>query len=445
MKFREIDGRIKILLLMFCEILLGLILSLISSRISSKINNVKINLNHVLFMLIILLFIICCVLVLVKYFQKIEHKSSQEDIPQEQSVVPVTTKLQSTKKFIARKVFISTSLVVAGFVAAFIVQRILDNPVIPPLPVASPTPISTSITPVIKVLKFAILPTLDFKTLEEQENWKNFIKDMERTLGISVNIFPVQSYKEVIEAINNNDAQIAWFGGQSYIEAAKENQIEAFAQTVNNDGSRGYYSYLITNKNQSIVSQVKTLDKNQSDKYIIDGIKKGLLLTFAFNDKNSTSGFLIPNLCVFAKNGIEPETVLSNPPSFLRSHEATALAVADQRVDVATNNSEALARLKKSHPQAYQKIEIIWESPIIPSDPIAYRKDLPENIKKNIQNFFYNYQNQTVLNIMGWSGFEQASSSNWDIIRDFDDITKKIKSGVSNSQLQAEAQRICSP
>ncbi|NJS16726.1 MAG: hypothetical protein HC787_07330 [Nostocaceae cyanobacterium CSU_2_110] len=46
---------------------------------------------------------------------------------------------------------------------------------------------------------------------------------------------------------------------------------------------------------------------------------------------------------------------------------------------------------------------------------------------------------------MGWSGFEQASSSNWDIIRDFDDITKKIKSGASNSQLQAEAQRICSP
>ncbi|NJS16727.1 MAG: PhnD/SsuA/transferrin family substrate-binding protein [Nostocaceae cyanobacterium CSU_2_110] len=102
-------------------------------------------------------------------------------------------------------------------------------------------------------------------------------------------------------------------------------------------------------------------------------------------------------MCVFAKNGIEPETILNNPPSFLRSHEATALAVADERVDVATNNSEALARLKKSHPQAYQKIEIIWESPIIPSDPIAYRKDLPENIKKNIQKFFYNYQNQTVL------------------------------------------------
>ncbi|MBF2015249.1 MAG: phosphate/phosphite/phosphonate ABC transporter substrate-binding protein [Rivularia sp. T60_A2020_040] len=395
-------------------------------------------------MLIILLFIICCVLVLVKYFQKVEHKTSQKDISPEQSAVPVTTKLQSTKKILARKVFVSTSLVLAGFVAAFIVQKILDNPVIPPLPVASPTPISTSIPRVIKVLKFAILPTLDFKTLAEQENWNNFIKDMERTLGISANILPVQSYKEAIEAINNNDAQIAWFGGQSYIEAAKENQIEAFAQTVNNDGSRGYYSYLITNKNQPI-SQVEALDKNQSDKYIIDAIKKSLIVTFAFNDKNSTSGFLIPNLCVFAKNGIEPETVLSNPPSFLRSHEATALAVADERVDVATNNSEALARLQKSHPQAYQKIEIIWESPIIPSDPIAYRKDLPENIKKNIQDFFYNYQNQTVLNIMGWSGFEQASDATWNIIRDFDDITKKIKSGASNSQLQAEAQRICSP
>ncbi|WP_228059659.1 phosphate/phosphite/phosphonate ABC transporter substrate-binding protein [Plectonema radiosum] len=377
--------------------------------------------------------------------QKVEHKTSQEDIPPDETVVPVTTNLQPIGKFPRRKIIVSTSLVITGFASAFIVQKILDNPVIPPLPVASPTPLSTSILPVIKVIKFAILPTLDFKTLAEQENWNNFIKDMEKKLGISVNILPVQSYKEVIEAINNNDAQIAWFGGQSYIEAAKKNQIEAFAQTVNNDGSRGYYSYLITNKNQSIVSQLKSLDKNQSDKYIIDGIKNGLLLTFAFNDKNSTSGFLIPNLCVFAKNGIEPETVLTNPPSFLRSHEATALAVADERVDIATNNSEALARLQKSHPQAYEKIEVLWESRIIPSDPIAYRKDLPENIKKNIQDFFYNYQNQTVLNIMGWSGFEQASSSNWDIIRDFDNITNKIKSGASNSQLQAEAQSICSP
>ena len=447
MNFVKIRRIILIPLLISAEIFLGVIINLLINVISGKdiFNHLNLSLNpsanEILIMLLILLFIICCILVLVEYIKKREeHKIYKADVSPDEIVAPVPADSKSKEKSPHRRAIMNIGLVVAGFAIAFIVQTILDNPGKPPEPPIKP------FTSEPTVLKFAILPTLDFKTLEEQRNWNTFIKDMEKTLGISINLFPVRSYKQVIKAINNNDgAQIAWFGGKSYVEAAKEDKIEAFARTVNDDGSRGYYSYLIANKNNPIVSQVKALDKNQSDKYIIDAIKKNSGLTFAFNDKNSTSGFLVPNLCFFALNGVEPQTAFSDPPSFLNNHEATALAVADGYVDIATNNSEGLVRLERSRPKAYEKIKVIWESRVIPSDPIAYRKDLPDNLKNNIRKFFYNYSNQKVLNTMGWSRFERASDSTWDVIRELDDIAKKIKDGASNSELKAEAQSICLP
>lgn len=433
---------------MLFEILLGIIISLLVSKISNNKKifeniNISLNLSQIIIMLLGVLFIICCILVLVKYLQKQEeNKTNKADISSDESVVSATQDSKSKDKFPRRKVIASIGLVFAGFAVAFIVQAIWNNPGNRPNIQSSPTPEPTP-TP-IDIIKFASLPTIDFKTQQEKENWDNFIQDMEQKLGIPVSIFSVQSYEGVINAINNGEAQIAWFGGKSYVEAANKNKIEAFAQTVNDDGSRGYYSYLIANKDNPI-SQVNTPGIKQTDKSIVDAIKQDSQLTFAFNDQNSTSGFLVPNLCVFAKNGIESKTAFSNPPSFLGNHEATALAVTNENVDIATNNSEALVRLKASNPKAYEQIKVIWQSRIIPSDPIAYRKDLPENLKTNIRDFFYSYQNKQVLKILGWSKFEKASDSTWNIIRELDNIAEQVKNGISNSQLQAEAKSICLP
>jgi phosphonate transport system substrate-binding protein len=448
MKFTTFRKQILIPLLMLFEILLGIIISLLVSKISNNKKifeniNISLNLSQIIIMLLGVLFIICCILVLVKYLQKQEeNKTNKADISSDESVVSATQDSKSKDKFPRRKVIASIGLVFAGFAVAFIVQAIWNNPGNRPNIQSSPTPEPTP-TP-IDIIKFASLPTIDFKTQQEKENWDNFIQDMEQKLGIPVSIFSVQSYEGVINAINNGEAQIAWFGGKSYVEAANKNKIEAFAQTVNDDGSRGYYSYLIANKDNPI-SQVNTPGIKQTDKSIVDAIKQDSQLTFAFNDQNSTSGFLVPNLCVFAKNGIESKTAFSNPPSFLGNHEATALAVTNENVDIATNNSEALVRLKASNPKAYEQIKVIWQSRIIPSDPIAYRKDLPENLKTNIRDFFYSYQNKQVLKILGWSKFEKASDSTWNIIRELDNIAEQVKNGISNSQLQAEAKSICLP
>jgi phosphonate transport system substrate-binding protein len=235
----------------------------------------------------------------------------------------------------------------------------------------------------------------------------------------------------VIEGMGAGKVQLAWFGGKSYIEAASRSDAEAFARVINADGTKGYYAYLITNKDNPILKDIDT-QKGNGDQYVI---KNAANLTFAFNDPESTSGYLVPSYYVFAKNGINPNEAFKQL-TFAGSHEATAQAVANNQVDVATNNSEQLVNLETSDSEARKKIQVIWTSPEIPSDPLAYRKDLPACLKQQINDFFYGYKDAKVLEALGWSGFEPAKDVNWNTIRELN-VAKEILEVQNDKKLSA--------
>lgn len=287
--------------------------------------------------------------------------------------------------------------------------------------------------PELKEIDFGIIST------ESQDNlkpkWEPFLEAMQAQIGRPINGFFATDYAGVIEAMGAGKVQLAWYGGKSYIEAADRSDAEAFAQTVNDDGTKGYYSYLITNKDNPIVSKID-LKKGDGDKYIIEHAQE---LTFAFNDPNSTSGFLVPSYYVFAENNVNPEQAFSEL-TFAGSHEATAQAVANNQVDVATNNSENMLVLEKGDPEAFNKIQVIWTSPEIPSDPIAYRKDLPECLKTQVQDFFYNYKDAAVLGDLGWQGFDESDDANWNGVRELN-IGKEILDAQNDTNMDEAAKK----
>lgn len=306
-----------------------------------------------------------------------------------------------------RRSFIKTASVFASSLAA---TKILSN---------------SATAREINELNFGIIST------ESQANqkpiWEPFIAAMSEQLGIPVKAFYATQYAGVIEAMRFGQVQLAWYGGKSYIEAAKRAEAEVFAQTVNADGTKGYYSHLIMNKNNPKLSEAKQLG---GDKFVIQNSPD---LTFAFNDPNSTSGYLVPSYYIFAQNGVNPKQAFKRL-TFAGNHEATALAVANNQVDVATNNSESLSRLEKTNPQARENIEVIWTSVLIPSNPIAWRKDLPEEIKTKLKDFFYNYKDESILAPLAWQGFDPATDNVWNPIRELD-IGEKILAIQSNDNL----------
>lgn len=265
-------------------------------------------------------------------------------------------------------------------------------------------------------INFGIISTESSQNLKS--DWQPLLDDMAKQTGLSVKAFFASDYAGIIEGMRFNKVQVAWFGNKSAMEAVDRANGEIFAQMVNADGSQGYYSHLIVHKD----SPIQSLD---------DVLKNGKSLSFGNGDPNSTSGFLVPGFYVFAKNKIDAKThfkIVRNA-----NHETNALAVANKQVDVATNNSENLEKIKERQPEKFKDIRIVWTSPLIPLDPMVMHKDLPAATKEKLKTFFYNYaktdprEKEIVFKISKLSGFKPSSNAQLIPIRELDLFSKRNK------------------
>lgn len=206
--------------------------------------------------------------------------------------------------------------------------------------------------------------------------WEPFLAAMARGTGLKVNGFYASDYAGVIEAMRFKKVQVAWFGNKSAMEAVNRSNGELFAQSVDSDGNPGYWSHLIVHKD----SPIKSLD---------DVLKCDKTIDFSIGDPNSTSGFLVPTSYIFAAKNIDPKQCFKTLRN--ASHEANGMAVANKQVMVATNNSENLRRLEVTAPEARKNIRVIWTSPLIPSDPLVWRKDLEPALKEKLYTWIMSY------------------------------------------------------
>lgn len=267
-----------------------------------------------------------------------------------------------------------------------------------------------------EVVNFGIISTEATQNLKG--DWQPLIDDMSKQTGLKINAFFAPDYAGIIEGMRFNKVQLGWFGNKSAMEAVDRAGGEIFAQMVNADGTQGYYSHLIVNRE----SPLNTLD---------DVLKNAKNLSFGNGDPNSTSGYLVPGYYVFAQNKVDARTAFKVTRS--ANHETNALAVANKQVDVATNNSENLEKVKERFPEKFKDIKIVWTSPLIPLDPLVMRKDLPEATKQKLRNFFYNYaktdarEKEIVMKISKLSGFKESSDKQLLPIRQIDLFGQRTK------------------
>lgn len=253
-------------------------------------------------------------------------------------------------------------------------------------------------------LNFGVISTE--ASVNQKKNWTPFLEAMEKATGLKVNGFYASDYAGVIEAMRFNKVQIAWFGNKSGMEASNRSGAEVFAQVVSKDGSTGYYSHIIVNAD----SPYHKLE---------DILKCNHTLNFGIGDPNSTSGFLVPTSYIFAAKNIDPKECFKTVRN--ASHQANAMAVAHKQVDAATNNSEDLQRTAKTAPDARKAIRIIWTSPIIPLDPLMWRKDLDASAKSKVYSFLLSYGRvgtpeeiktaRTILANLIWSPFHPSNDN----------------------------------
>jgi len=267
-------------------------------------------------------------------------------------------------------------------------------------------------------INFGIISTESQQNLKPK--WQPFLDDMKKETGLDVKPFFASDYAGVIEGMRFGKVQLAWYGNKSAMEAVDRASGEIFAQTVDAEGNPGYWSLVLAPKDSKLTS-------------VDDLLKCDKSLNFGLGDPNSTSGFLVPTTFIFSAHSVDPKTCFKNVTN--ANHETNAMAVANGQLDAATNNTENLALIEKNNPEAFARIKVIWKSPLIPSDPIVWRKDLDAGTKEKIKTFFLTYgtdkskgdaaKEKKVLAGLSWAPFKASTNEQLLPIRVME-LTKSI-------------------
>jgi phosphonate transport system substrate-binding protein len=277
------------------------------------------------------------------------------------------------------------------------------------------TLLSASLMAAAQEINFGVIST-DSASVQ-RERWEPLFRDMEKRTGLTIKAFYAPDYAGVVEAMRFNKVQVAWYGNKAAIDAVDRSNGEVFAQILRSDGSLGYYSLLITQKD----SPYNNLN---------DVLKNSKSINFGIGDPGSTSGFLVPSYYVFAMNKVDPRTAFKTIRN--ASHGANIQAVLAKQVDVATNNTEETDKLEQTKPEMAKELKIIWKSPLIPNDPIVWRKDLDPAVKAKVKSFLIGYgktdaDKEVMGKIYNYSGFKESTNDQLIPIRQLELYKDRVK------------------
>ncbi len=219
-------------------------------------------------------------------------------------------------------------------------------------------------------LVFAVVPAENAASVADR--FGPMIAYLSKELGTKVTLRVAQDYAAVIEGQKAGQVHIGSYGPASFARALMTGaKVEAFAQDVNEDGTKGYYS-VVWVKKDSPAAKIEDL--------------KGKNLCLV--DPNSTSGNNVPRFAM-NKMGIKPEEFFAKVV-YAGSHENAIIAVAQGTCDAAFNwyNDERESLLLRMDRKGLAKaadFKLIFKSDQIVNSPMAVLSDMPADLKKAIK------------------------------------------------------------
>lgn len=210
-----------------------------------------------------------------------------------------------------------------------------------------------------------------------QARFKDVAAAFKQKTGVEMRIFTASDYAGTIQALTGGQIHMAQMGGSGYASAwiDSNGMVEPLVVNQEIDGQLGYHSILIV-KSDSPYKSLADL--------------KGKSLAWA--DPNSTSGYLIP-LVTLRAAGIEPAKHFGKT-LFSGGHEQSVLGVINGQFDSSftwSSKGHTSGQIRAMVDRGILKMDqfrVIWESPQIPNPLIVVRKDMPEDMKRELRQFW---------------------------------------------------------
>lgn len=223
-------------------------------------------------------------------------------------------------------------------------------------------------------IKLHFVPSVDAKVIES--NSQAFKDFLEKNTPYKFEITIPQSYIAVVESFGTKRADVAALNTFGYVLAHEKYGAEA-RLTVLRHGAATYQSQFIARADSGITKLEDLAGKK-----------------VAFVDAASASGYLLP-MKTLKDRKIEPKET-----TFAFKHDGVVSMVYQKQVDAgatfysppADGKIEDARRLVLTqYPDVEQKIKIIDLSVAIPNDPVVFRKELSEDMKKTISDAFLKF------------------------------------------------------
>ena len=184
--------------------------------------------------------------------------------------------------------------------------------------------------------------------------YRPLAQHLSQRLGRPVELRTVDSWEGLAQSLASGETDIALMGPWGYVLANHRAGAQAIS-TILYEGKPEYFALIVTHPD----SGLNTVE---------DLLTKGKGKAFAFGDKGSTSGYLIP-LHFFMQKGIEPEKHFARV--LHTKHQAIQMQVTAGQIDAGADyNRNRNAMIEQGMIKA-DRSKIIWQSAPLPNDAFA--------------------------------------------------------------------------
>lgn len=268
-------------------------------------------------------------------------------------------------------------------------------------------------------VKIYFTPSVDANVITS--NAKDLINFLEKETGYYFITAIPSSFIAVVEAFGSKKADIASINTFSYLLANEKYGATALLRVVRDNNQINYRGQIVARTDRGIDSLEDLNDKS-----------------IAYVDPSSTSGYILPKALLDEK-GIKPLEVV-----FGMKHDNVITMVYQGQVDAGATYYappdpetgkilDARMRVQTQFPDVEKKVKIIALTDEIPNDPIVFRKDLPEEMKKKIVNAMIKFVStpkgqEAMYRIYDIRNLIPAKDSDYNVLRD---KLKKLNINVS--------------
>lgn len=247
-------------------------------------------------------------------------------------------------------------------------------------------------------LRVSMIPTTDpTKAMREMQP---LVDRLARSAGVPVELTIPNNYAAVVEALVNDQVDVAHLGGFTYVQAAQRADARPLVQR---ERDQNFHSLFVTQP-ESPIRSLTDLSGH----------------SFAFGDVNSTSGHLMPEYFM-RQAGVDPQVIAR--AIYTGGHDATLLAVASGKVDAGALDEAVFQRLTSSARVDPAKVRVFSTTPAFFDYVWVARKGLSEATAKAVASSFLSLDpgdpvQKALLDSLGASRYVPADDKSYDKLRE---------------------------